>query len=280
MFQAANLRNREFRIRRKCYMWQGSEASYKTTYLIGLFGTGRQYVSELLIRNLGDRAKYFRDGIRLHSSASPMIYSGHVTTKYLSRGQEAPSTMRCILESVAAGFSKVIFVYRHPLDSLLTNWIWWRTYLRDHRVISGITELYASVDELCADLRGNYSEFERFAAGDPGFVGRDEGPRFLSFAEFVEETELHLQSATLAVRLEDFMIDPVHELVKILRVMSVEVETDRLSVIPPRSRAFVHRAAAGTVPQFREFIDSLSPGIRTGIAKMGYGNDGYCAGAD
>ena len=35
--------------------------SDRTAYVIGLFGTGRQYVNEVIRHNIGDRAKYFRD---------------------------------------------------------------------------------------------------------------------------------------------------------------------------------------------------------------------------
>ena len=39
----------------------------RTAYIIGLFGTGRGYVNELMLKNLGKRAKYFREMIRFHS---------------------------------------------------------------------------------------------------------------------------------------------------------------------------------------------------------------------
>ena len=38
----------------------------KTAYVIGLFGTGRRYINELILQNIGERAKYFRDTIRFH----------------------------------------------------------------------------------------------------------------------------------------------------------------------------------------------------------------------
>ena len=59
-----------------------------------------------------------------------MIYSGHATMRHVSRGQMPPAVMSHILEAVRSGFADLIFVYRHPLDSLLTNWVWWRTYHR------------------------------------------------------------------------------------------------------------------------------------------------------
>jgi hypothetical protein len=246
------------------------ECRDRTLYIVGLFGTGRGYINELVLQNIGARAKYFRDGIRLHSGPTPMIYSGHVTTKYPSRAQEVPAVMRYIMESVKAGFADLMFVYRHPLDSLLTNWVWWRTYIRDNRTISGISEVYKNTDELCADLEDKFSEFESFATGDSKFFSTSPGPRFLSFPEFVEETELHLQSARLALRLEDFMIDPSKEFSKILEMMSPPIDSAHLSLVPPRTKAYGHVAIKERVPLFQDFIDRLDGETKTRIASIGY----------
>jgi len=156
--------------------------SDRTVYVIGLFGSGRSYLTELMLHNIGERGKYVRDTIRLHPGPTPMIYSGHATMKYVSRAQYLPSVMTRILESVRSGFADLIFLYRHPLDSLLTNWIWWRTYLHDHRMIKGISQVYKSSDDLCADLEKNF--VESFAEGDPGFFAAAPGRPFLSFPEF------------------------------------------------------------------------------------------------
>jgi hypothetical protein len=242
----------------------------KTTYLIGLFGTGRRYVNELILQNIGERAKYFKDTIRLHPGPTPMIYSGHATMRHVSCAQELPTVMKSILEAVKAGFADLIFVYRHPLDSLLTNWIWWRTYIRDNRSISGISQIYRNTDDLCVDLEQNFAEFEAFAEGDPDFFATLPGPRFLSFAEFVEETELHIQAATLTLRLEDFMIDPSREFAKIVQMMSVDLDLSRLCVAPPRTRPYGHLAVHDKVPRFRNFIDELDAGTKRRIEKIGY----------
>jgi hypothetical protein len=101
--------------------------------------------------------------------------------------------------------------------------------LRDSRTISGISEIYPNRDDLCTALAENFVEFETFAGGSPEFFAPLGGPRFLSLAEFVEETELQLRSARLALRFEDFMIDPIKELSKILRVMSIDRECGGLS---------------------------------------------------
>jgi hypothetical protein len=250
--------------------WPRIECNDKTTYIIGLFGSGRRYINDLILQNMGERAKYFRDGIRLHPGPTPMIYSGHVTMKYLSRSQEAPTVMRYILEAVKSGYANLIFVYRHPLDSLLTNWIWWRTFLRDGRAISGISQVYKNPDELGDALEDNFSEFESFAAGDPNFFAASPGPRFLSFREFVEETELHLQSAQLALRLEDFMIDPLREFSKVVELMSVDLDLSCLTLVSPRTKPYGYLAIQEQVPRFRDFIDGLDAETKRRIENLAY----------
>ena len=242
----------------------------RTAYLIGLFGTGRRYINELMLANIGERAKYFRDAIGLHPGPTPMIYSGHATIRHLSRGQASPEVMRSILKAVRSGFADLIFVYRHPLDSLLTNWIWWRTYIRENRAISGISQAYSTTDDLCAEVDQHFFEFQAFADGDPDFFAGMPGPRFLSFPEFVEETELHVQSATLTLGLENFIIDPLKEFSKIIEVMSVDLDLSRVSVTPPKTKPYRYLEVQERVPQFRKLIDGLDAETRRRIERIGY----------
>jgi hypothetical protein len=242
----------------------------RTAYVIGLFGTGRLYVNDLIVRNIGDRARYFRDTIRLHPGPTPMIYSGHATRKYVSGAQALPEVTKKILEGVRSGFADVIFIYRHPLDSLLTNWNWWRNYIRQNRRIAGTSQVHDNKNDHGGDLERNFREFRAFAEGDADFFAGIAGPRFLSFPEFIEETELHLQSATLALRLEDFAIDPLKEFSKIAEVMSVSLDLGRLRVVPPRAKSYGYLAAKHRVPQFREFIAGLSEEAKQRIGKFGY----------
>ena len=242
----------------------------RTAYVIGLFGSGRWYINQLLMQHIGERANYFRDSIRFHPGPTSMIYTGHATMRHVSHLQHPPAVTSRILEAVRAGFADSIFVYRHPLDSLLTNWIWWRTYIRDKRIIRGISQVYKDTDDLCADLERNYDEFAAFAAGGPEFLAAVPRPRFLSFPEFVEETELHLQSATLALRLEDFMIDPIKEFSKIVDVMSVDLDLSRLCVARPNTKPYGYLTVKDKVPRFRDFINGLSADTKGRIERIGY----------
>jgi hypothetical protein len=242
----------------------------RTAYVVGLYGSGRWYINELMLHNIGERAKYFRDGIRFHPGRTSMIYTGHATIKYVSRAQALPAVTSRMLEAVRSRVADLIFVYRHPLDSLLTNWVWWRTYIRDKSMILGISQVYKNTDDLCADLERNFSEFNAFAEGDPDFFAAIPGQRFLSFQEFVEETELFLEAATLTLRLEDFMIDPTKEFSKIVEVMSVDLDLSRLRVAPPRTRPYGHLAVKEKSPRFRAFINELSPETTRRIERIGY----------
>jgi len=242
----------------------------RTAYILGLFGSGRWYINELILRNIGERAKYFKDEIHFHPGPKSMIYSGHVTMKYRSRAMASPTTMNLILEAVGSGIADSIFIYRHPLDSLLTNWVWWRTYLQTNRTGDSISNVYQNGEQLCADLERDFLDFKAFANGDPDYFASLPGGRFLSFAEFVEETELHLQSATLVLRLEDFIVDPLKEFSKILEVMSANLDRSLLRVDPPKTKPYRYLAVKEKVPQFRTFIDELNAETQKRIEKLGY----------
>jgi hypothetical protein len=213
-----------------------------------------------------------------------MIYSGHATINYVSRGQASPAVMSGILKAIKSGFADSIFVYRHPLDSLLTNWIWWRTLIRD-RSGSTISQVYKSTDDLCADLDRNFLEFKAFAEGDPEFFAaapvkqifkRDrfrpvhQGGRFLSFSEFVEETALHLQFASLSLRHEDSTIDPLKEFSKIATVMSVDLDLSCVRVDPPITKPYRYLSVKEKLPRFKNFIDALNTETKRSIEKIGY----------
>jgi hypothetical protein len=219
---------------------------------------------------MGERANYFRDTIRFHPGPTSMVYSGHTTMRHVSRLQYPPDVTSRIFEAVRSRFADLIFVYRHPLDSLLTNWIWWRIYIREKRMIAGISQVYANDDDLCADLEENFSEFKAFADGDRNFFAAFSDLRFLSFPEFVEETELWLQFAPLTLRLEDFLTDPSKEFSKIVRVMSIDVDLSRLRIAPPRTKPYGYLAVKEKVPRFRNFMNDLDAETRRRIEKIDY----------
>ncbi len=208
--------------------------------------------------------------IRLHPRPTSMIYCGHATIRYPSRNQSPPEVTSRVFEAVAAGIADVIFIYRHPLDSLLTNWVWWRSFHRNNKFILGINTAFKRTDGFCEDLERNFADFQLFADGDPSFFGPSAGPPFLSFRQYVEETELYLQAPTHAIRFEDCFIDPSKEFAKIARVMSVDLDLSRAQVHPPLTKPYRYLAVREKVPRFREFIDGLDAETKRRIEKIGY----------
>jgi hypothetical protein len=141
-------------------------------------------------------------------------------------------------------------------------------------MIKGISQVYRSEDDLCAALEHNFAEFKAFAAADPEFFAALPAHRFLSFPEFVEETELHLQAAPLSLRLEDFMIDPCKEFSKVAAVISVDLGVTNMGIVPPRTRPYGHLAVKEKVARFRTFINELDAETKKRIEKLGYNVDG------
>ena len=263
-------RSWKFRIRdlleRSYVAHQGND---RTAYVIGLGNSGLEYLADLMRKNIGQRGKYVRFGVRLHSGPTSMIYWGHATMKYASRGQEMPEVTRRMLDAVRSRIADLIFVNRHPLDSLISGWVHWRAYMGDSSKFN-ISKDYKSSDELCADLDRNFREFKSYAEGDAAFFAPVGGPPFLSFAEYVEETELYLESATLAVRLEDFGTDPAKEFSKIVEVMSVDPDVSRSNLAPPRTKPYRYLEVKSKLPRFRDLIDGLDGATKRRIEKIGY----------
>jgi hypothetical protein len=270
----------QLRIARRTLLWYFIERGLvvphvgndRTAYVVGLFGSGRHYVNELIVGNIGERAKYFRDVVdfRFHSGPTSMIYSGHATMRHDCRGQSPPAETGRILEAVASGFADLIFVNRHPLDSLLTNWIWFRKLDRENQVASGISQIYKNTDDLCADLDKNFLDFKAFAEGHQDFFAFLPNRPFLSFTEFLEETELFLKHATLTVRLEDFMTNPSKEFSRIADVMGVKLDLRGLHLNPPTTKPYRYLVVSENVARFKEFVDGLPADTRTRFERIGY----------
>jgi hypothetical protein len=245
----------------------------KTVYILGLFGSGRHYLNDLMLQRTGRRAQYFREcsfHFRFHPGPTSMIYSGHSTMKYESWGHRPPAVTTRIVEAVKARYADMIFIYRHPLDSLLTNWVWMRTFDRHQHMVPGISQVYKNTDDLCAALEENFLEFKTFADGAPEFFTVRPSLRFMSFSEFVEELGLFLAPATLTLRIEDCASDPSKEFLKIAKLMALDVEFNLATIPPPDTTAYRFLQVKEKVPQFRDFIDGLNQETKARIEKIGY----------
>ena len=140
---------------------------------LGCIGSGREYVNDLMLQHVGERAKYFKNlggPIHFRRIRTSMIYSGHATIKHVSFGQALPAVTSRLVEAAKSGLADLIFIYRHPLDTLLTGWVWGCQIIRGIRMPGYISQVYRNTDDLCADLEKNFSELQGFFRRRPGLV--------------------------------------------------------------------------------------------------------------
>jgi len=247
----------------------------KPTFIVGLFGSGRFYIKDLIINSGLEIAYYFQDGLYDYRGAVPFIFSGHVTCTYESAKCHSPSFGRALLERAAAGLINLVFIYRHPLDSLLSNWVWFRLL---HRKLTpgGIAGgAYASEEAFHRDLNDNLYEFSQFCGGSKDFIrittGSDTTPNFMSLLEFIHETEVFVTNPNVhCFRFEDFKSDAAREFKRLVSILAPDLTPKSDNVPLPRSLSNRYELAKGNVSPFQVFTASLPIDITKRINALGY----------
>jgi hypothetical protein len=254
----------------KWRFWRNSRGRTPTVYIVGLFGTGRTYINAIIETHFYERASDFRDGLEHESTPTSMIYSGHMTLKYSSSEQQPPDFGNRIVESVRSGAGRLILIYRHPLDSLLANWVWWRSFLLGRDLGASISSSFQSLEQLAEFIDREWSSLEAFALGDASFYGSS-GYRFLSFSEFVEESVLLFDQASLRLRFEELKVNPYKAFVRLVDVISPEMRVSpSLHIQRPNAKPGAYLFVMKTVPRFEAFVNRLSPETKLRMAKLGY----------
>jgi len=220
----------------------------KPTYIVGLFGSGRLYIKDLIVNSGLEIAYYFRDGMHDYTGAVPVILSGHVTSMYKSAMCRPPDVGRRLFDRAAARLINLVFIYRHPLDSLLTNWAWFREYLRNQKMTSGIAGAYKSEEEFQRTLNDNIHEFFLFCGGSKDFArslaGADVDWSFLSLLEFIHETEVFVSHPNVnCFRFEDFKSNPAKEFQRLVSIVAPDLSPESGKVFAPRSLTSRYQSA-------------------------------------
>jgi hypothetical protein len=248
----------------------------KPTFINGLYGSGRSYINSLIQKSNLDIAYYFQDREpRYNLPAVPVIRSGHTTSIYKVAGLYPPDYGRALLERAAAHQINFVFIYRHPLDSLLTNWVWFRHLHISKKMTSGITQVYKSEEDFHRELDSNIYEFSLFCGGSKDFTritkGSEPSSAFLSLLEFVDETEAFMTSPNVqCFRLEDFVSDTAEEFKRLVSIVAPDLIPNLGKVPMPRSSSSHYHSAKKNVSSFRSLIGSLPTDIVRRIEAMGY----------
>lgn len=219
----------------------------KPLVVIGLFGTGRTYFSNAFLNN-NVLAPLYQNGIDscgMYANHS-MICSGHATLKYESSFQVEPGkAFENLIRPLHDGFHNIVFVRRHPVDSLFSNWAWWRRFC-DTGIPHGgaVKEVFGGNQGLIEDIRSNIPAFLKFMT--EGCVpSRQNDPAersvFLSFEQMLDETLAWMDvPGVVPISFED-----IHENLDALSDTMTNLLARRpwgaLVLEPPRSSAFNYR---------------------------------------
>jgi hypothetical protein len=249
----------------------------KPTYIVGLYGTGRSYINSLIMNSGLDIAYYFRNGLYQYFGTVPAIFSGH--TNLIYEGGvflEHPASFgRALLDRAAARLINLIFIYRHPLESLLTNWVWFRHFHQFKKMTSGIEDVYKSKEDFHRDLNDNIYEFSLFCGGSKDFgritAGKEVTLTFLSLLEFIDETEAFIGNPNVhCFRFEEFGSNAVGEVTRLISIMAPDLTPKFDNVTVPRSLPGRYESSKENSPSFRALMKTLPTEIAKRIIAMGY----------
>ncbi len=245
--------------------------------VIGLFGTGRNYFSNAFLSH-STLAPLFQDGLAscgMYANHS-LICSGHATLRHQSSFQMEPDqTEALLLRPLHDGFHRILFVLRHPVDSLFSNWAWWRRYCETGTPHNGaVKEVFGGNMGLIDDIRSNIPAFLSFMAEGsiPSKLG---GPAehcsFLSFEQILDESLAWMKiPGVVSIRFEEIHenLDTVSETITSLlsrrRWGSLVLES-------PLSTAFNYRQIFRGHPDIQSLVCAgIGKETSDKLARLGY----------
>lgn len=245
----------------------------RPTYLTGLFGTGRAYVAGLLLNSKGSLAYCYRKSWLYYSGPFPLIQTYHATTLHVVAGCMPPDFGNAIVDLAESRLANLIVVIRHPLDALISNWIWWREFSERKLLIRGIIEIEKDGKNFCEILNQNFDDFVLFATSAVDFVLAHPGMghQFLSFEEFLDETLAYIRSPNVHIfRLEDFLVDLRGQHRRLLEIVAPDYCESYATPPLPLVTSSRYKAALENVPRFKHWLDSLPAVVLKKIKEIGY----------
>lgn len=208
----------------------------KNTLILSLYGGGRTYLDYLSRHAFGN---YYCEGMILGvPSLTPVVRSGHMwglRDRFEARG---PTHTEKVLESYKKREINIIMIYRHPLDSLITNFVWFFDF--SYRRV--VTNRFDSIEELRAFLHANLSAFKVFVENGK----TPSGVIWVRFKDFLDELIYFRGKIDCQFRYENFFDDKHQELERFYCSLGANKQELSFSKIAlPRSHPFRYRALIG-----------------------------------
>jgi len=227
----------------------------KSTIINGAYGTGRHYFN-YLVKSQQRLLPYFRDCQQYcYPSKFSSINSTHAFFTLNTPYSWSDLSDFLIPDSLARSQSMLISVVRHPIDCLISNWIWFFNLVKDHSPYTSIADSTFSNDSILADfISTHFSSLQSFVNGDLlervfDFLDfgscidhRLRGPCFLSFPTFLEEMKAGVNAAHLSFKFESFSdaLDP--SLIKFYSSLGLDHDEILLDGIePPKAEPYRYK---------------------------------------
>ncbi|OAH08972.1 hypothetical protein pfor_3c0292 [Rhodobacteraceae bacterium SB2] len=262
----------------------------KPLVIIGLFGTGRTYFSHAFLNN-STLAPLYQEGLAScgHYPRHSVICSGHATLKNPSSFQMAPDqTHELLLCPLHDGFHSILFITRHPVDALFSNWAWWRRFCDTGMPHNGaVKQVFGNNRGLIEDIQSNKTAFLKFMAegrvpwpqsyssSKIGSIFRDYKKsgcdKFLSFEQMLDESLAWMDiPGVVSLKFED-----IHEHLETVSDTITNLLTRRpwgsLTLELPLSTAFNYRQIFEDYPEIQSLVCSeISVEGYDKLLQMGY----------
>lgn len=230
--------------------------------IVGLFGTGRTYFSELILGN-PQIAPIYQEGLAScgYFAEHILISSGHATIKHSSSFQMLPQdTEKRLVEPLHQGYHDILFVLRHPFDSLFSNWAWWRKYSETgvpHK--DAVGGVFGGNSGLVQDIRRNRDAFIAFMTqGRVPFSSKvnSTNDHFLSFDAMLDESLLW----SVVDNIKSIRFEQLHQDLAVASAvigpMIFGSTRSEFILTPPKSKPFNFRSVFRECPDIEFLVKS------------------------
>lgn len=249
----------------------------KPLIVIGLFGTGRTYFSNAFLSN-STLAPLLQEGLAscgVYASHS-VICTGHATLKHSSSFQMEPDqTDKLLLCPLRDGFHCILFVTRHPVDSLFSNWAWWRRFCDTGIPHHGaVKEVFGGNRGLIEDIRSNKKAFLKFMT-EGRVPSRPNYPaevyRFLSFEQALDESLAWMGVPGVVSIMFEGIHDHLDKVSDTITTLLARRRWGSLILELPVSSAFNYRQIFGDYPDIKSLVcDGIGRESSDKLTRMGY----------
>lgn len=255
----------------------------KTVIINGAYGTGRNYFN-YLVQSQPSLLPYFRDCQQYcHPSKYPSINSTHAFFTVETPYSWSDLSDFIAPESAIRTEVTLISVVRHPVDCLISNWIWFFNLLKDNTPYTSIANSAFSEDSTLAEFISTHiSSLEQFANGSTlehvfEFLDYDNchdhrlrGPCFLSFSTLLEEMKVGSNLAHFTFEFESFSHSLSSSLSQFYSSLGLDPNLIDTSFIqPPKAQAYRYKSLLILSEPLKRFVCRLSEEVG-GTDLLGY----------